>query len=485
MRFLRYDSTTFVGEHPSTTNKVFSAFGGPAGDSCGYKRIYQPAWSNMISSVPAKVIVDHVDKVRSGLPPHFNVWGGEVVDPFTFDVASFAKTDKSMTAVQYREARENGTIVLKGMEKYECAATLVPGGHPSDPALPAYYKSFALPRDVVFTDTSPCGSSPRVLNTAMNGYPLDNPFITNDAGAYAGSVQLNYSVFEIDSLQLPPSDVAYEAWSNILDQIKTLEWDRGLITAVTAEANSGAMDVLTEIGEARETVGFIFGLIGRILDLAVAFRKLLSNLIRKNAGKATKAFATELATLWMEFRYAVSPIGYSINDALALMTSLHKPYGSFRSGSSQKIDVELSDGWSASGNLEIIDRVFLKHRYELESRLDGMKFNPLATAWELTPLSFVIDWALNIGDLLSALWLPNNVSQVAAQYSRQLRPSTVVLTQKGKATGNVLLNCRYYKATPFDPLAEVRLNVNLSMSTKRWADAVSLSWLLTKDKLKR
>lgn len=478
MIFAKYVSRGFIGRKGGAENPVHSDM--VTDLSCRYRWMDFPEFSRWASQPASETKVGFVWQHSSGLPPNFNyISQPSDVVPQNVDVDSFELVDRTMKAKEYLALQEQGVIVLKPMTKYEAKALLLPGA-PKDASYHVQKQLLAgkVPFGAQYVGQV-CGVGDMQLINTMSGVPCEEHYRT--VTETTTSTTTTWHVADVPELELADPHIAYAVWKELLAQIKSREWDTGLITAVTAEANSGAMDVLTEIGEARETVSYLFNLLGSIFDLARKARRDIVN-IRQKPGKSVASMADEIASIWMQFRYAVSPIGYSIDDTLSLISSHFSPYQSFRQGDRWFTEPVSVDGYTLP-SIEIIDRVFLKHQYSLETKTHNMKFNPLATAWELTPLSFVVDWALNIGDLLSALWVPSNVSQVAAQYSRQMRQSSNVIVGPG-ASGDIVLNARYYDAQPFDPLVQVGLTFDLNMTTKRWADALSLAWLATKGKLR-
>lgn len=260
--------------------------------------------------------------------------------------------------------------------------------------------------------------------------------------------------------------------------------DQGLVTAAVAEANSGIYDLLTEIGEFKSTLSFVFGALGEILRLSAQLKKDIFR-AKSRPGQTLASIADELSGLWMAYRYAVMPLAYSVDDILDYHSSTFTPYATVRKGSSLSHDLELPYGWKASSSIETIDRCYVKTRFGLDLALHDLKFNPLATAWELVPLSFVVDWVLNVGDLLSALVPPRGISERAVQYSRQIRDLNVVISRTDGYGGHYVLTGSSYQAKPINPLDHFGLNIDVSMSWKRWLDALALTWGMTKTSFKK
>jgi len=111
----------------------------------------------------------------------------------------------------------------------------------------------------------------------------------------------------------------------------------------------------------------------------------------------------------MEYRYAIMPIVYSIKDINDMLGKRSEVYQTFRSKEivEHLIDVPtLSEtGLYYSGNWTAEIRSTVKTAYNrgaLQRVLALTSFNPFKTAWELIPLSFVVDWFLNVGDVVTS-----------------------------------------------------------------------------------
>lgn len=468
----------FTGYSPiSATNAIL-------GDSCPFSTKELPLFSKRSEQLAPQGL-------RVGHPPRDFYAGtndfcsdAEIIPPVR--VLSVLQIDKrtKRSKAEWERLKNSGKVVVSPRHVVDLTCTPVPTAPPGTTFTPVrtvypfypegapYYRipGYSLPG--VYCD--------RVLHQAIavddiGGIPLDDRLITPNGTPgfeYTGMSygQRFYERANVSHLVTASDRICYTAALAVYNAIEKLEWNKGLITSVHAEANSGIWDVLTEAGEAKETVSWVFGLLREIIDLIITFKKELSR-VHRQPGKSAAAIADEVASLWMQFRYAVSPIGYSVNDAMDYLEAEFKPYQSFRKGVNTKVNVDLPSGWSID-DLEVRDRVFLKYRFSSGYVLDGLGFNPVTTAWELTPLSFVVDWVLNVGDLLASLTAPQNVIDMGCTYSRQIREKVRVQTPEG----DVQVNVNYYRLTPYNPLDRVGLSINPSMTWKRWLDAVALMW---------
>lgn len=256
------------------------------------------------------------------------------------------------------------------------------------------------------------------------------------------------------------------------------EVDTGLVTSVVADANNGVYDLLTELGEAPETVAFVGEMTKKALLL---HEETDADLRRARSTMLPERFARYSASKWLQLRYALLPIFYSIMDIREVLKQLGKEYAEFRA---HRTDTSASDV-TALGSVtvtvtgEVLHRCFIKTRYSTDSVLDSLRHlinaNLASTAWELTKLSFVLDWAVNVSDFLSALTGSDGSTQSVCCYSlRDRRELTLRYTDISSAPETVVtFNC--YQRLIINPLDHIGLTVEFNMNWKRYIDATALS----------
>lgn len=178
-----------------------------------------------------------------------------------------------------------------------------------------------------------------------------------------------------------------------------------------------AYDLLTELGELRETVGYLASklkggsdLLSRFVDKDPQGWKEGRRSTPKTLMRSGDAVLRALGRRWMEYRYALMPLFYSFNDIKELLEERSYQYKSDRSKSTIDLhnvpDVPLGESLvvNSGGTIEV--RSLTKGRFslgDLQRLITSLGMNPFRTAWELIPLSFVVDWFLNIGEAITAL----------------------------------------------------------------------------------
>lgn len=188
-------------------------------------------------------------------------------------------------------------------------------------------------------------------------------------------------------------------------------------SAAFAESLS-SFDVLTQIAEGRETLTYMQS---KVKEAADAMRKLAhqdERTWRRARGttaerllkSSDKAFR-KLGSRWMEYRYAIMPLIYSIKDINELLGKRSEVYKTTRSKeliqvSFERPDLEVGNHvLYRTGAFSAEVRSTVKSAYNggaLQRIFDQSSFNIFKTGWELIPYSFVVDWFLNVGDVITS-----------------------------------------------------------------------------------
>lgn len=198
-----------------------------------------------------------------------------------------------------------------------------------------------------------------------------------------------------------------------LDQ--TIESLKG---SIVAELET-QFDFLTAFAESRESVETILGLISDGIKILRNWRKSverydkLKSSIQSNDPKELRRLLKDLDKRfrdeWLRYRYGIMPIILSIEDVIKLLRDSPWLFKKAKDADPYHIDFETqprSTGnsfyYKVSGVAVV--RVVGKGRFDSSSMrlIDQIGVNPLVTAQELVPYSFVLGWFLNISDVLHA-----------------------------------------------------------------------------------
>lgn len=359
----------------------------------------------------------------------------------------------------------------------------------------------------------------------LSYHPLDfivqNGAAFNRAGIWFGNGRVQHSfVADIDS---------------VIETVKT----------TTVAAHNTNYDILTEYAERIETFKTILTLLRGIIKPTEALKKVLQEIkdetlmqnrrrsrqdgwnVKDLAPDFSDVLAKKSANAWLQYRYAVMPIYYSIKDILELLEAKNAVFQTTREGEAvTRRTTEVVDCGEAQALITFEGKYRIngvgKSSYDnSQARLASLiSVNPFVTAWELTRLSFVIDWAINVGDFINAQTssllsfknqtvytisvkqtetltvsiVPNSVKTnwAAGEYPRpphswidwgwykagDLRKAgSLVLPRIDDYFMETIIfkeTTEAYDRNLFSPTTDTHLSINLNMNVKRWADAVSL-----------
>lgn len=297
---------------------------------------------------------------------------------------------------------------------------------------------------------------------------------------------------EYDVIKLDPELV-------LSDLLPKEEINKSIVTSALAEANSGTYDLLTEVAELPETLKYLIGILRDFASALKAVRKReveVKKLFRnkKQTERTAYELADALASVWLQFRYAISPLAYSFNDVISTLEEYKRVFAKYRQRQEDYAEpVEIS-GLDILSHDDFVTshKVFIKRSFSPEDIVDALlsllKVNPLATAYELIPLSFVVDWFLNIGDYITAMTGTIKYSQEAATYSWKTEGNVTygknIVLPDGYEPPTVNLSYRTYKRIVIDPKAHTGLSYDPFINWKRQLDALALLWGPTKKMMK-
>lgn len=235
------------------------------------------------------------------------------------------------------------------------------------------------------------------------------------------------------------------------------------------------------------------------------------NLIRKGRtlkplaerpGVAT-AYADFVTSEWLKLRYGVVPLLSSIGGALDVLREpkVSPRYTARGVAKAAQRSVEsttnITSDFYFTGTLyrkTVVDRevragVIYQHVFTVHDRLGQTVEQIPATLWELTTLSFVVDWVLNVGDYLQAV-VPKANTQILGSWTtyRARAVATGILDTTprtltnysivGSANGTQVVDYEHVARTPGVNVglqtSEVELSLGKNRDLKRIADACAL-----------
>lgn len=208
-----------------------------------------------------------------------------------------------------------------------------------------------------------------------------------------------------------PSPIDDDVFTARIERAKTSVW-----SDLIRQYDLGA-----ELGELHETIQFG-------LSILKAARNPLQTLSR-----IRKAKPNDFANAWMSYRYALMPLIYSARDIFDLIAQKDNLFKTVRMSFDAEIrnpDIPEESCFYTVINGGITAHITAKGSWNTSDlkMIGQIGLNPLTTAWELTSLSFVVDWFINFGDYLNA------VSGTWASLANQLAGCTSVRTNTERNT---------------------------------------------------
>lgn len=298
------------------------------------------------------------------------------------------------------------------------------------------------------------------------------------------------------SLYDPKRDLATWSHKYSLGELKTLAY---------AEANERELDVLTALAEMPETIKMFADLAKALVkprQTALALFKLYQKELRKGKGAAGAKAIDHLSSAWLQYRYGIMPVYYlyeSLRDQLdrdvkLFQASRKKDVVKLDSGIQKKIS--LPGVWNGPVYAMANYSVEGEHKYEFLIRriytleqLNQKRFGYSipATMWELTTLSFVVDWAIQFGDLIAALTPTCAEAEASAAITRVKYSIACELTgylhtsaRNEQITGSTgefaRITLDEYTRTVGSGTPSFEIPVGLQMNLKRTIDGFALSW---------
>lgn len=320
--------------------------------------------------------------------------------------------------------------------------------------------------------------------------------------------------------------------------------DSGTVTALVASANKGTLDALTALAEGPQALSWLNAMAARVsslirgvkqrrLSVSAAFerrktllayqnkredmkllslmndisdsgkkissrRKLKRELRKLQRQRAFLAstykntlrqtgieFNDAMAQVWMEFRYAIMPLVYTAVDITEALGKTPK-FQTYRDGEKATSLVSIHPD-IPKAEISTHTRFWIKDKISLgygpfSLNMRGISGNILTTAWELIPLSFVVDWFVNVGDFITAV-----SGSASSERSFTISHKDVFDYNYTDASSGrrVIAYGQLYNRKVDNTFNHTCLDIGPGMTWKRYTDSIALLWNANRENLIR
>lgn len=290
--------------------------------------------------------------------------------------------------------------------------------------------------------------------------------------------------------------------SNLLRSVKDEKWNLSTFLGelpetfrFLAKVSSGLIESYRAVkrGDMRKLRNMAFPLKGGKSyrgGTAISARGRLSGRGLKNV-QDRSTVADNLSARWLEWRYAVSPMIYDLDDALSVLyDSRIRLLITHRTGAKSESYVGSLRSPNASRSFSYRASVTTGIYFSVNPKVDSFKrlglLNPLATLYELTPFSFVVDWFYDVGNYIASLdamagvtvYSSYQVTKIVEQTSARVPSVSSMCGTRYSTEGRYVY--KSYSRTPSPSLSVPLPSFQLGLNAHRLVDAISLVKQLTR-----
>jgi len=302
------------------------------------------------------------------------------------------------------------------------------------------------------------------------------------------------------------------SWSTISTAIQETRLDAVNKSYRTYDALTDLMQVKQTASEFGSIAQSVSGLFRRFAGaFALSDLRLASRMAPKILRNSPSRVLRKIGSAWLAYRYSLMTTVYSVRDILKVIKRTRVTVDkAFKMVNPVALDPgSLPSGYirkDVTGDISVKTTVACAYTSTSVARFQAVSLNPLSTAWELIPYSFVVDWFVGVGDYITAEFSQNLAEQVMACTAVRTRktetytlnrpnnqtitgswtgttgspcwgsvPAAPTVTVGGAVGALRTVETNTYDRTLFarDGVAHLRLGPVLNW--KRYADAVALS----------
>lgn len=357
--------------------------------------------------------------------------------------------------------------------------------------------------------------TPNYRTLVLTNQPLpDNNFryhayeMTASGGAITRpqSTSTDGSWTKFSTIHQGSAGILYEA-NPVLSSLSRVELTNKLIQ----KAKGSEWNVPVFVAEGGKTIAMVVKSATQIVLMARALRKgdlkqfvdlahpdtkaKVEDSVRRKSRRFNKNFAkdpeTTFSSYWLQWKYGWTPFMSDVRNSVnTLMDSVDKPanrvgsvYASIRNEERRVRDnllVVSESGNAIYSNCTITEKLSQRATWRFTSRAEDLPgrfglLNPLLIAWELVPLSFVVDWFVPVGNYLSSLDTPQRFNHLGGSWGAAVVKTIDCVPVRCEPSGatftgfNGGLKSKEVRRDPMLGIPEIRLsdlswNPNLSVA---------------------
>jgi hypothetical protein len=236
-----------------------------------------------------------------------------------------------------------------------------------------------------------------------------------------------------------PTSLDWEFWAQYILADST---GRDIALAQAwANVDISEMQALASLGELPETLRWMTSLVGRVVSLIRAFSQKKLMIQANKLFRSGKSVIDAMSDLWLEFRYAVRPLVFDMQQAInAWNASVARSQRFTARGyhrDTKSTETSTYDLVESSSYHAIVSRVSTREAnyragvmYTIDSDINGFTSiwgldQPLETVWELIPFSFIVDWFFSVGDTLAQFTANPGLHPLCSFVTEEVKETTV------------------------------------------------------------
>jgi len=306
---------------------------------------------------------------------------------------------------------------------------------------------------------------------------------TNVSSDGSSSVNAQYLFTDTDAWRMRTIFDDYPLAPPRADDIKLID-DADLIrNSLLAKVKGDAVNLANMVGEYKQAADLFASSCKKIYHLAQAVIKRDPRILvydyfspsGRPRRELTRRARRDVGRVYLELVYGVLPLAQDMDGVFKAMKHRFESQPLLR-----KYDARIVHKYE---NSDIVSGTYLPgrrrqwaklvtsgvavaeiNRAELLRGVGQYGFtNPLSLAWELTPFSFVIDWWINVGEVLSSLDNPTFLDNFVVQVSRKYQGNTVIKVMDSSGTYTEWFKQRDSPSTVLYPYATLHLKPKTSL----------------------